>query len=119
MATQNAASTLEIMTNFATNWAGATIQVLDGATVLATHTATSWAASNSGADGVATATLANSGVETIANTGTVDGANLVSGSEVIALTVGVGSGDLNFTTFNYIAGQTSTITSLAVTIPAA
>lgn len=119
MATLNAAATLEQVTNFSTNYAGASLIILSGATTLATHTIPSWTPSNSGNDGIATAsTIADA---TIANTGTADSATITSGAEVITLTVGaVGSGaDLELSTLNYISGETSSVTSLVVTAPAA
>jgi hypothetical protein len=119
MATINAPATLQIAGNFGIDYATSTILILDGATTLATHSTTSWTASNTGNDGTATATLANAGAETITANGTADGATITDGAESIALTVGLsGSGaDLILSTLTYVSGETSTINSLVVTVP--
>ena len=120
MTVLNAPATLEQITNFAADYANATISILDGATVLVTHTATSWTPSNTGNDGTATAVLANGGAETIIATGTPTSATVTSGSSVITVSVGLsGSGaDLIISTTFYILNETSTINSLVVTAPA-
>jgi hypothetical protein len=121
MATINAAGTLQIAGNFATDYATSTILILAGATTLATHSTTSWAATNTGNNGTVTAALANAGAETISASGTADGATITDGTEVLTLTVGLsGSGaDLILSTLTYVSGETSTINSLVVTVPAA
>lgn len=120
MATLNAPATLEQATDFSTNYAASTLVILDGATTLATHTVTSFAATNTGSNGTATATIAASGAATIAATGTADGAELRSGTEIIVLSVGVAASgaDLILTTLTYVTGETSTVNSLVVTLPA-
>ena len=117
MPTLNAATTLEQAQDFATNWAAADIVILNGATVLVTHSVTSWNAANSGSDGTATAVVASAGAATITGTGTqtADGAELRSGTEVIVLAVGT---DITLTTTTFINGETSTVTSLVITFPA-
>ena len=121
MATLNAQATLQIAQNFRDNYATSTILILAGATTLATHSTTSWTATNTGSNGTVTAALANAGAETISATGTADGATITDGPEVITLTVGLaGSGaDLILSTVDYVSAQTSTINSLVVTVPAA
>lgn len=118
MATLNAPVTLEQATDFAADYATAILLIKAGATTLASHSTTSWTPSNSGANGLATAVLANAGAETILASGTADSATLTAGTKTITLTVGVGSGDLSLSTLTYVAGETSTVTSLVVTFPA-
>ena len=113
----NAAFTLKQANDFSTDFAGATLNILDGATVLASHTVPSWAASNNGAAGRATAaaisdvTIGNGG-------GTADGATLTSGGRTITLSVGLSGADLNLSTLTYVDGETSAISSLVVNFPA-
>ena len=122
MTVLNAAATLQIAGNFGTDYATSTIEVLAGTNVLATHSTTSWAATNTGNNGTATAVIANSGAATItgAGTQTATSATITDGTEVITLTVGLsGSGaDLILNTLTYINGETSTISSLVLTVPA-
>ena len=122
MTVLNAAATLQIAGNFGTDYATSTIEVLAGTNVLATHSTTSWAATNTGSNGTATAVLANSGAATITGAGiqTATSATITDGTEVITLTVGLsGSGaDLILNTLTYINGETSTISSLDLTVPA-
>ena len=120
MATLNAAATLEQATDHASDYATATILILDGATTLASHSTISWTPTNSGANGVATAVLANAGAETILADGTANSATITAAGKTITLTVGlVGSGaDLELSTLTYVTGETSTISSLVVTFPA-
>ena len=69
MTVLNAAATLQIAGNFGTDYATSTIDVLAGTNVLATHSTTSWAATNTGNNGTATAVIANSGAATITGAG--------------------------------------------------
>ena len=116
MATANAAATLARATDWGTDFATATLVILDGATTLATHTMASFVASNSGSNGLATAnSIADA---TIAADGTADSATLTAGSSVYTLTVGTSGADLNLSTLTYVIGQTSSITGLVVTFPA-
>jgi len=123
MATLNAAATLEQAGDFATDYANSTLVIKAGATVLATHTVTSFAATNTGSNGTATATIAAAGAATIAASGTADSATLTSnvGGRIITLTVGLGGSgaDLILSTTTYVSGETSTVSSLVVTFPAA
>ena len=122
MATLNAQATLQIANNFGTDYATSTIEILAGANVLATHSTTSWAGTNTGNNGTVTAALANAGAATItgAGTQTATSAVMTDGTETITLTAGLaGSGaDLIFSTLTYVNGETSTINSLVVTVPA-
>ncbi|WP_290738390.1 hypothetical protein [Haliea sp.] len=115
MATLNAAATLEQANDFATNWAGSILRVLEGSTPLAEHTITSWSTANSGDNATITAVPANGGEATITTTGTADTVKLVSGSEEITLVIGT---DITLSTTNYISGETSTVNSLVITVPA-
>jgi hypothetical protein len=119
MATLNAAATLEQATDFGADYATATILILDGATTLASHSTTSWTPTNSGANGVATAVLANAGAETILADGTANSATITAAGKTITLSVGLSGSDLNLSTLTYVTGETSTISSLVVTFPAA
>ena len=116
MATGNAAATLARATDFGTDFSAQTLTILDGATTLATHTIGTFTPSNSGADGLATSSaIAN---ETIAASGTADGATISDGSKTYTLTVGLAGADLNLSTLTYVLGETSSISSLVVTFPA-
>lgn len=117
MPTLNAPMTLEQATDFAANWAGADVVVLNGATVLATHPVTSFAPSNSGNDGVATAVFPAAGVVTItgAGTQTANAVELRSGTEILTLVIGT---DITLSTTTFINGETSTINNLVITFPA-
>jgi hypothetical protein len=121
MPTLNAPATLQQAVNHNVDYSTAIIEVLLGATVLATHTASSWAASNTGNDGTATATMANGGAETIVADGTADGARMSIGGRVITLSLGLsGSGaELILSSLTYVTGETSTVVSLVSTYPAA
>ena len=116
MATGNAAATLARATDFGTDFSAQTLEILDGATVLASHTIGTFTPSNSGADGVATSSAI--GDETILADGTADGATISDGTKTYTLTVGTSGADLNLTTLTYVTGETSSITSLVVTFPA-
>lgn len=111
MATPNTAEKNERASDFASDFAGATLEILDGATVLATHIITTL---GSPTNGLLTATLANSGEETIANSGTADGATFTNGALSYDLTVGVGSGDVQVADLSYVQNGTSTINSFTV-----
>ena len=119
MATANAAATLERANNFAADYGTATLSFGDGVTVAATHTMAGFTTSNSGNDGLATASAIAD--ETIANSvNPVTQAVLDAGGKTYTLTVGSsGSGaDVIVSTTNYISGETSSVTSFVVTFPA-
>lgn len=101
--------------DFANDYATAQFQFLDGATVLATHTLANFAAPVNGvitANAVADATILVDGEP--------DSATISDTAGTYTLTVGtVGSGqDVEVSTLNFIAGETSTIVSLTVNFPA-
>lgn len=124
MATANAAATLQRAADFAADFAGASLIIRAGTTALATHTVPSWTTSNSGSNALATAAAIAD--DTIDATGTADNAQLVDGTKIYSLTLGTsGSGpggtdpDIVVSTTNYITGETSSVSSLVVTVPAA
>jgi hypothetical protein len=118
MADLNAAATLQQAQNFATEYAGATLEILNGATVCATVTIASFTAANSGQS--ATATAAGVPItEVISNTANpVNGARLVDGTKTWTLSVGTSGAEVNLSTLNFIAGQDFTLNSLVITFPA-
>jgi len=113
MATSDTAARNARADDFATDYAAATLTILEGATTLATHTLAGFAAS---VGGVVTANaIANVNASA---TGTADGATLTDGTGVYTLTVGLSGADVNLTTLEYVSGEPSAITSFAVTFPA-
>jgi hypothetical protein len=123
MPISNAAATLLRAGNFGGDYAGASLSILDGATVLVSHTITSFTASNTGNAGTATGVIATAGAATIIATGEADGARLEIGGLIETLTAGVADPDpsLNpeivLTTPTYIINETSTLNSLVATFP--
>ena len=116
MPTLNAAATLKQADDFDTDYTGATLTILAGATTLATHTIPSWTTANSVNDGVATAgAIADA---TIAASGTADGATMTAAGKTWTLTVGTSGAEVNLSTLTYIAGETSSVTGAALTFPA-
>lgn len=116
MATANAAATLEQADDFSADYNTATLTIKDGATTLVTHTLAGFVTSNSGNDGVATANAIAD--ETIATSGTADGAELTAAGKTYTLTLGTSGTDVVVSTTNYISGETSSVNSFAVTFPA-
>ena len=100
---------------FSQDFSTAQLTILDGAVVLATHTLAGFGAP---ATGVITAAAIPD--VTIGAGGTADGAKITDTAGVYTLTLGLsGSGsDVIVTTTNYINGETSSISDLAVTFPA-
>ena len=115
MATGDTTARNSRASDWAADYATATLQILSGATVLADHTLAGFGAP---ATGVVTANAIAS--ETIAATGTANTATLSDTAGTYILTVGTaGSGaDVEIDDLNYVAGGTSNITSLTVTFPA-
>lgn len=113
MPTLNAAATLEQAQDFASNWASSTIEFFDGATSLATHTITSWTASNSGQNGRATSAAIP--VDQIDANGTCDNVTITKGTKTITLQVG---SDITITPNNFISGQDNTVNPIVITFPA-
>ena len=116
MATANAAATLERATDWGTDFAAAILTIKDGATTLVAHTLAGLTASNSGSNGLSTASAISD--ETILADGTADSAELTASGKTYTLTVGTSGADLNLSTLTYITGETSSISSLVVTFPA-
>ena len=112
MATANAAATLKRAQDLSTDLAGAVLEIREGTTVLASHTITTFTATNSGDDGVATASgMPNTA--TIDTTGTADNAQLVKDSKVYSLSLA----DITLSTTTFISGETSTLNSLVINLP--
>ena len=118
MADLNAAATLQQAQNFATEYAGATLEILNGATVCASITIATWTAENSGQSATATADDAPISA-TISNTANpVNAARLVDGTKVWTLSVGTSGAEVNLSTLNFVSGQTATLNSAVITFPA-
>lgn len=117
MAQANAAATLERAGDWSADFAAATLDILAGANVLASHTLAGFVTSNNALDGLATANAISNETITGAGTQTATSATITSGTRVYTLTVGIaGSGaDLILSTLTYINGETSSIDSLVVT----
>lgn len=113
MATANTAARNARATDFATDFAAATLTIKAGVTTLATHTLAGFGAA---ATGVITANAIADA--TIAATGTADSAELTAGGSTYTLTVGTSGADLNVSSLSYVATGTSSISSLSVTFPA-
>lgn len=101
--------------DFASDYAAATLTILDGATVLAAHTLAGFGSANAG---VITANAVPD--SNIVADGTADGATLSDTAGTYTLTVGVtGSGaDVEISTLTFITGQPSSVNSMTVTFPA-
>ncbi len=113
MATGDTAARNARANDFATDYAAATLTILDGATALAVHTLAGFGASVGGI--VEANAIANVNA---AATGTADGATLTDGVGVYTLTVGLSGADVNLSTLSYVSGEPSVITGFAVTFPA-
>ena len=115
MATGDTAARNSRASDFATDYATATLVILDGATTLATHTLAGF-----GTPAVGVITAAAIATATIAATGDADGATITAAAGVYTLTVGLaGSGaDVIVNSITYTATGTSTVTSLVVTFAA-
>ena len=110
MATPNTAELNALANDFATRYADATLQIREGATVLATHTLAGFGAASNG-----TVTANAIADDTIDATGTADNAKLIDGSTEYDLTLGTSGTDVVVSTTNYITGETSSVNSLAIT----
>lgn len=113
MSTANAAQTLEQADDFATDYAAASLIIEDGATELANYTLSGFVTSNSGNDGVATASAISAVNNT--GTGTADTATLVSGGKEFDLVIGV---DIIISDTDFILGVESSVIGLIVNFPA-
>lgn len=113
MATADTTARNSRANDFAADFGTATLEILEGATVLATHTLAGFGAA-------ATGTITASAIAdaTIAADGTADSATISDTAGTYALTVGTSGADLNLSTLTYISGETSSISSLAVNFPA-
>ena len=114
MATANAAATLERADDFAVDYGTATLTFGDGTTTAVSVTFTALATSNAGANGLAQ--VSGSIAETIVNTvNPVDTVTLTAAGKTYDLAIGT---DVTLSNTNFIAGQTFTLNSFAVTFPA-
>ena len=113
MATGNTTARNSRASDFAADYATATLTIFEGATTLATHTLAGFGAP---ATGVITANAIADA--TIAADGTADSATISAAAGTYTLTVGTSGADLNLSTLTYLTGETSSITSLAITFPA-
>lgn len=87
---------------------------LSGNTALATHSITGWNTAT------AATLIANAIADaTIANTGTVTFGRLTSGSNVQQLLAATSGAPITVSTTSYVAGGTSSVTSVTVAFPAA
>lgn len=112
MPTLDAAATLEQANDFVADYGTATLTVQEGATVLATHTLAGFATANAGNAATATANAVTDA--TISTSGTADTVLISAGGKVIDIT-----DDVTLATTNYISGETSSVSSLVFTFPAA
>ena len=110
MATPNIAELNALANDLATRYADATLQIREGATVLATHTLAGFGAASNG-----TVTANAIADDTIDATGTADNAKLIDGSTEYDLTLGTSGTDVVVSTTNYITGEKSSVNSLAIT----
>lgn len=113
MATGDTTARNSRASDFASDYGTATLTIKAGATTLATHTLAGFGAPS---NGVITANAI--GDATIAASGTADSAELTDAAGAYTLTLGTSGADVIVSTTNYIAGETSSINSFAVTFPA-
>ena len=94
-------------------YASGTLVIYAGATTLVTHTIAGFGAA---ASGVVTANaIANA---TVAASGTATSAKMIAGGNEVTLSVGTSGTEVVMSTTALVAGGTSTITSLTLTMPA-
>lgn len=107
-AARNAAADAVVST-----YAAGTLVIYAGATMLVTHNIAGFGAASGGvvtANAIADATVAASG--------TADSAKMIAGGNEVTLTVGTSGAEVNMSSLALVAGGTSTINSLTVTMPA-
>jgi hypothetical protein len=113
MPSLNAAARNSMATAAGTLCGSGTLQILAGATVLASHTMAGFGAPSTG---VITANAIAS--ETIAATGTADGAKIINGSQEVTLSLGLSGAEVIVSSTSYVSGGTSSVTSVTITYPA-
>lgn len=101
--------------DFAADYAAATLTIFAGANPLVSHTLAGFGAP---ANGIITANAIASQTITGAGTQTADSATLSDGTGTYTLTLGTSGTDVIVSTTTYINGETSSINSLSVTFPA-
>jgi hypothetical protein len=94
-------------------YATGTLVIYAGTTVLATHTIAGFGAASSGT--VTASAIANA---TVAASGTATSAKMIAGSNELTLSVGTSGTEVVMSTLALVAGGTSTINSLTLTMPA-
>ena len=112
MPSLNSAARIHMADAIVTGFGTGTLTILAGATALATHTVPSM--SNSG--GVVTAAAIAD--DTIDATGTATSATLTQAGRTLTLSIGTSGTEVVVPTTSYVAGGTSSITSLVITYPA-
>lgn len=96
-----------------TGFGTATLTILAGATALATHTLAGFGAA---VNGVITANaIANDAID---NSGTADSVTITQAGRTLTLSIGTSGTEVIVPTLSYVAGGTSSITSLTITYPA-
>jgi hypothetical protein len=122
MATPNAQETLERVSNFASDFATATLKIRNGETILAAHTLSGFTVSNEGSDGIAVANAIPHEIISSDTDQEVDNAILESGERSYVLTVDTAAeplnppADLRLTTKVYVNGEPSEIYSLTARV---
>jgi hypothetical protein len=99
--------------SISTGWSTATLTILAGGTTLATHTLAGFGAPSNGV--ITASAIANS---TIAASGTATSATLTLSGRTLTLSIGTSGTEVVVANLSYVAGGTSTISSLAITYPA-
>jgi hypothetical protein len=113
MPSLNAAARNSMATAAGTLCGSGTLQILEGSTVLASHT---MAGFGSPAMGVITANAIAS--STISATGIANGAKIINGSQEVTLSLGTSGAEVIVSSTSYVAGGTSTVNSVTITYPA-
>jgi hypothetical protein len=94
-------------------YASGTLVIYAGGTTLVTHNIAGFGAASGGV--VTANAIANA---TVAASGTATSARMIAGGNEVTLSVGTSGAEVNMSTLALVAGGTSTITSLTLTMPA-
>ena len=113
MPSLNATARNTAMDAVAATYAAGTLQILEGTTVLVTHTIAGF---GSAASGVVTANAIADA--TVAASGTANTAKMIAGANEVTLTVGTSGAEVNMSSLSLVEGGTSTINSMTLTMPA-
>jgi len=101
-----------MLSSINTGWSTATLTILAGGTTLATHTLTGFGAPSGGS--ITAAAIASS---TISASGTATSATLTQASRTLTLSIGTSGTEVIVSNLSYVAGGTSSITSLVISYP--